>query len=266
MHSVPQGSQTDDKQQAAWILAALWRQPPKVGRHTVLNELLRRHVQHKPLAAASAPSHLQTSRRQQKSRTKSSTIAAEQIPGGIHATAKQVVKLVDKPKKRASALVPAKRSAKRQISTQAMAQLQARLCTILEEAAARPHWQSNAPGFLACLDDVKLLFQQIFSPANPKQKPEHCCSVEPTAVTLGQCLDNILPVVLLPQQAPAQNMVGVAEFLQDIMGMDGAQVFKCFHEEPSVLYLDVYNDLMPLQDFFDTLKWEPADYAPIIVR
>jgi hypothetical protein len=60
--------------------------------------------------------------------------------------------------------------------------------------------------------------------------------------------------------------VGVAEFLQDIMGMDGQQVFKCFHEEPSVLYLDVYNDLMPMQGFFDALDWQPAHYVQMIVK
>ncbi len=60
--------------------------------------------------------------------------------------------------------------------------------------------------------------------------------------------------------------VGVAEFLQDIMGMDGQQVFKCFHEEPSVLYLDVYNDLMPMQGFFDALDWQPEQYVQMIVK
>ena len=60
--------------------------------------------------------------------------------------------------------------------------------------------------------------------------------------------------------------VGVAEFLQDIMGMDGQQVFKCFQEEPSVLYLDVYNDLMPMQGFFDALDWQPEHYVQMIVK
>jgi len=60
--------------------------------------------------------------------------------------------------------------------------------------------------------------------------------------------------------------VGVAEFLQDIMGMDGQQVFKCFQEEPSVLYLDVYNDLMPMQGFFDALDWQPEHYVSMIVK
>ncbi len=50
------------------------------------------------------------------------------------------------------------------------------------------------------------------------------------------------------------------------MGMDGQQVFKCFQEEPSVLYLDVYNDLMPMQGFFDALDWQPEHYVSMIVK
>lgn len=48
--------------------------------------------------------------------------------------------------------------------------------------------------------------------------------------------------------------------------MDGQQVFKCFWEEPSVLYLDVYNDLMPVQGLFDALDWQPEHYVSMIVK
>ncbi|KAL0020887.1 hypothetical protein WJX77_007126 [Trebouxia sp. C0004] len=184
------------------------------------------------------------------------------IPKSISATTKLLNKLVAKPRKRSPVLGPALS----QISREAMTHLQAHLFNILQHAASQPHWQDNTLGFLACLEDVKLLFQQIFAAADPKQRPKHCCAVEPTSVTLNQCLDGILPVLLLPKQAPAQNMVGVAEFLQDMMGMDGQQVFKCFQEEPSVLYLDVYNDLMPMQGFFDALDWQPECYVSMIVK
>ena len=68
------------------------------------------------------------------------------------------------------------------------------------------------------------------------------------------------------QAACYRLQVGVAEFLQDIMGMDGQQVFQCFQEETSVLYLDVYNDLMPMQGFFDALDWQPEHYVSMIVK
>ena len=182
------------------------------------------------------------------------------MPESIEATAAQLNKLVaQRPGNRRS-------TSKTQLSKAAVAQLQERLYNILQHAASQVHWRDNTPGFLACLEDVRLLFQQIFSPADSRQKPEHCCSVEPTAVTVNQCLDSILPVLLLPQQAPAHNMVSVAEFLQDMMGMTGTQAFECFVEEPSVLYLDVYTDLLPLQDFFDALNWATADYREIVVK
>ena len=86
-----------------------------------------------------------------------------------------------------------------------------------------------------------------------------------TTLSVSQCIDRILPV-LLTQQGNAGNMVGVAEFLEDMMGMDGSQMFRCFVQEPSVLYLDVYSSLLPLQDLFQTLHWDPADYNQIISR
>lgn len=250
---------TGDRQQAARLLAAFAARH-RDAKFTLLHELVNGQHQHSDTAPTTAAQHLLSNQQQVQSRPR--PVRPCIIPKRISATTKQLNKLVAKPRKRSPAVGPAVP----RISKEVMTQLQARLYNILQHAASQPHWQDDTPGFLACLEDVKLLFQQIFAAADPKQRPEHCCAVEPTLVSLNQCLDSILPVLLLPKQAPAQNMVGVAEFLQDIMGMDGQQVFKCFREEPSVLYLDVYNDLMPVQGLFDALDWQPEHYVSMIVK
>lgn len=280
IHNTLQGTEIEDRQQTAWVLAALRRRTRKFGYPSVINKLLQgphQHAKNQPqLVASRTHSHAHV-QRLQETENQTSTAAASHIPGAIGAAAEQLGTMLITPNKTSVArtklktkVIKPKQSsvahAQRELSAQVVAQLQNRLHSILEDAASRPHWQADTHGFLACLNEVKLVFQQIFSPANPQQKPEHCCSVKPTADTLGQCLDSIMPMLLLPQQAPAQNTAQVAEFLQDIMGMNGAQVFQCFVEEPSVLYLDVYSDLMPLQDYFQTLYWTPADYLHIIVK
>ena len=150
-------------------------------------------------------------------------------------------------------------------SAQIRQKLKKRFQAIVKEAASSAHWTANPAGFLACLQDIELLFRQLFAPLRSESPPDYCCSVAATTVSVSQCIDRILPV-LLTQQGTARNMVGVAEFLQDMMVMDGSQMFRCFVQEPSVLYLDVYSSLLPLQDLFQTLHWDPADYNQIISR
>lgn len=194
---------TGDRRQAAQLLAAFTARR-RDANFTLLHELVNGQHQHPDSDAPTADHRLLSPQKQQQQvHSHPKPARPRQIPKSISATTKQLNKLVAKPRKRSPAVGPALP----QISKEAMAQLQARLYNILQHAASQPHWQDNTRGFLACLEDVTLLFQQIFAAADPKQRPEHCCAVEPTVVTLNQCLDSILPVLLMPKQAPAQNMV-----------------------------------------------------------
>lgn len=59
---------------------------------------------------------------------------------------------------------------------------------------------------------------------------------------------------------------GVTEFLYEMLQLSGKAVFHCMCQEPAILYLDVYSDLLPMQEYLDSLRWDPADYKHIIVR
>ena len=198
---------TGDRQQAAQLLAAFTARR-RDAKFTLLHELVNGQHQHPDNAPTTAVQHLLSTQQQQQQQQQQVQShprpgRPRHIPKSITATTKQLNKLVAKPRKGSPA-----GPALPQISKEVMTQLQARLYNILQHAASQPHWQDETRGFLACLDDVKLLFQQIFAAADPEERPKHCCAVEPTVVTLNQCLDSILPVLLLPKQAPAQNMVG----------------------------------------------------------
>ena len=203
---------TGDRQHAAQLLAAFTARR-RDAKFTLLHELVNGQHQHPDNASTTAVQHLLSTQQQQQQQVRSQPKAGRprHIPKSITATTKQLNKLVAKPRKGSPAVGPALP----QISKEVMTQLQACLYNILQHAASQPHWQDKTQGFLACLDDVKLLFRQIFAAADPEERPEHCCAVEPTLVTLNQCLDSILPVLLLPKQAPAQNMVGVSAQCHD---------------------------------------------------
>ena len=232
---------TGDRQQAAQLLAAFAARH-REAKFTLLHDLVNGQRQHPDSAPNTAKQHSlspqqqldqqQQQQQQQQLQLHPKKGRRRRVPSSIATTTKQLNKLVARPRKRSSAAGPALP----QISKEVMTQLQERLYNILQHAASQPHWQDNTPGFLACLEDVKLLFQQIFAAADPEQRPEHCCAVEPTPVTLNQCLDGILPVLLLPKQAPAQNMVGtspqcmvdghiIVTLLNNIMGCDHDHAF-----------------------------------------
>ena len=59
---------------------------------------------------------------------------------------------------------------------------------------------------------------------------------------------------------------GVTEFLHEMLQLSGKAIFHCLCQEPAILYSDVYSDLLPMHEYFDTLHWAPADYKHIIVR
>lgn len=84
------------------------------------------------------------------------------------------------------------------------AKLHKQLGAVLAEAQAQPHWSSNSEGFHACLDNVELLFRLLFFQSENAIE----CSVEPTYDNLSQCINNILPALLIPQQSPAPNITG----------------------------------------------------------
>lgn len=210
--------------------------------------------------AMSSSSPLDTTKRQRKQNTVP-TEAGALIPKEVQRRSQQLGKLMAQQRHKPSCdKLEAKHSAKMK------RKLQDRFRAVVSDAASMPHWETNPEGFLACLQDIERLFRQLFAPLPSESPPDHCCSVDATSATVSQCIDRILPVLLQPELAPAHNMTGVAEFLKDVMGMTGSQVFRCFIEEPSLLYMDVYSSLMPLQDFFQNLHWEPANYNQIISR
>ena len=67
-------------------------------------------------------------------------------------------------------------------------------------------------------------------------------------------------------QSSVLHYAGVTEFLHDMLQLSGKAIFHCMCQEPAILYLDVYNDLLPMQDYLDSLQWHPAAYKHIIVR
>lgn len=182
------------------------------------------------------------------------------IPKEVTQRAKQLSKLMTQQRPKQS-----RDKLETKYSAQIRRKLKTRFQGTVQDAASSAHWKANPAGFLACLQDIELLFRQLFAPLRSESPPDYCCSVAATTLSVSQCIDRILPV-LLTQQGGARNMVGVAEFLQDMMRMDGSQMFRCFVQEPSVLYLDVYGSLLPLQELFHTLHWDPADYNKIISR
>ena len=146
--------------------------------------------------------------------------------------------------------------------------LHQQLCNILAEAQAQPHWSSNPTGFRACLDNVELLFRRLFFPTEDleQQPPAKSTAVQPTQDNVSHCINTVLPVLLLPKQSPALNITEVAEFLQDMLQMSGKAVFHCLCQEPAILYLDLYTDLLPMHEYLHSLHWDPAVYRHIIVR
>ena len=219
------------------------------------------HAQPHPAMSAGTPrgrkKHMRKTELQEATATDD---AVALIPTQVTQRAKQLGKLMtqQRPKRSLDKL-------ETKYSAQIRQKLKKRFRAIVQEAAFSAHWTANPAGFLACLQDIELLLCQLFAPLRSESPPDYCCSMAATTLSVSQCIDCILPV-LLTQQGNARNMVAVAEFLQDMMGMDGSQMFRCFAQEPSVLYLDVYSSLLPLQDLFQTLHWEPADYNQIIAR
>lgn len=204
-------------------------------------------------------------KRQQKVETEANGTkdAVALIPKVVSLRARQLGKLMTQQRRKRS-----RDKLEAKYSAQIRQKLTARFHAVVQEAASAPHWKANPTGFLARLQDVELLFRQLFAPLRSESRPEFCCSVAATSASVSQCIERILPVLLQSQQGQngARNMVGVAEFLQDMMAMDGSQMFRCFVQEPSILYLDVYHALLPLQDYFQTLNWDPADYNHILSR
>ena len=222
------------------------------------------HAKHdKPQHTASKSTPRGRKKRQPTTGTKEATAtddAVALIPKEVTQRAKQLGKLMSQQQSNRS-----RDKLETKYSAQIRQKLKKRFQAIVQDASSSAHWKANPAGFLACLQDIELLFHQLFAPLRSESPPDYCCSVAATTVSVSQCIDRILPV-LLTQQGNAGNLVVVAEFLQDMMGMDGSQMFRCFVQEPSVLYLDVYSSLLPLQDFFQTLHWDPADYNQIVSR
>ena len=210
--------------------------------------------------AISSSSSLDKKKQQQKQKT-APTEAVALIPKEVQRRSQQLGKLMAQQR-----IKPSRDKLEAKYSAKIKRKLQDRFRAVVADAASMPHWEANPEGFLACLQEIERLFRQLFAPLPCESPPDHCCSVAATSATVSQCIDRVLPVLLQPELAPAHNMTGVAEFLKDVMGMDGAQVFRCFMEEPSLLYMDVYSSLLPLQDFFQKLQWEPASYNQIISR
>ena len=241
----------------------------KQAHHTLVNSqglLLpgtQRFKHDQPQAAMSTDTPRGRKKRQLTTETKEATAlddAIALIPTQVTQRAKQLGKLMTQQRSKRSL-----DKLETKYSAQIRQKLKKRFQAIVQEAASSARWTANPAGFLEACQDIELLFRQLFAPLRSESPPDYCCSVAATTVSVSQCIDRILPV-LLTQQGTARNMVGVAEFLQDMMGMDGSQMFRCFVQEPSVQYLDVYNSLLPLQDLFQTLHWDPADYNQIISR
>lgn len=218
------------------------------------------HAKHGQCQHAMSTAILRRTMKRRIARDTDTDDAIALIPKEVTQRAKQLSKLMtqQRPKRSQDKL-------ETKYSAQIRRKLKTRFQGTVQDAASSAHWKANPAGFLACLKDIELLFRQLFAPLRSESPPDYCCSVAATTLSVSQCIDRILPV-LLTQQGGARNMVGVAEFLQDMMGMDGSQMFRCFVQEPSVLYLDVYSSLLPLQDLFHTLHWDPADYNRIISR
>lgn len=273
MHTVSTDTTQETKQHIAVpqkLLKCLWHPATRQQVHHIHSNtqglLLSTHnAKHWSQRAVSTAPRRRTTKPQQKVETEAKRTkgALALIPKAVALRAKQLGKLMTQHRRRKS-----RDKLETQYSAQIRQKLKARFHAVVKEAASGPYWKANPTGFLACLQDVELLFRQLFAPLRPEIPPEFCCSVAATSASVSQCIERILPVLLQPQQGHgvARNMVGVAEFLQDMMGMDGSQMFRCFVQEPSVLYLDVYQTLMPLQDYFQTLHWDPADYNKIMSR
>ena len=92
-------------------------------------------------------------------------------------------------------------------TTNSTSELHVQLGAVLAEAQIQPHWNNNADGFHACLDNVELLFRQLFFQSDNKDASNW--AVEPTHSNLSQCINTVLPVLLIPQQSPAPNIAGV---------------------------------------------------------
>ena len=240
--------------------AASPQQPPRNSQGVLL--LGRQHAKQQTHHAMSTGTPRGRKNRQHKVETGDAATddAIALIPKEVTQRAKQLGKLMTQQRQKRS-----RDKLETKYSAQIRRKLKTRFHTVVGEAASGAHWKANPTGFLACLQDIELLFRQLFAPLRSESPPDYCCSVMATSASVSQCIDCILPV-LLTQQGEARNMVGVAEFLQDMMGMDGSQIFRCFVQEPSVLYLDVYNSLLPVQDFFHKLHWDPAAYNQIISR
>lgn len=93
-------------------------------------------------------------------------------------------------------------------TTDHSSELHDQLGAVLAEAQAQPHWKSNPDGFHSCLDNVELLFRQVFSPAVGPDAAGW--AVDPSHANLSQCINTILPVLLIPQQSPAPNIAGIS--------------------------------------------------------
>ena len=267
VHTASDNSSEASTQQVALLLRllssarSLSNPHSAVRRPSTSQQLLLHTQQHSEPLQQAKPGHGTPQNGKEPKRKAKTSAAVELIPKTVDQRARHLGKLMTQQQKK-----PARDKLQAKYSPQLKKRLQERFRAVLLEAASMPLWESNPSGFLACLQEVEVLFQQLFDPLPSEQPPEHCCSVEATSANVSQCIDRILPLLLQPRQAPAHDILGVAEFLRDVMCMDGPQVFNCFAEEPAVLYLDVYESLLPLHDFFQNLQWQPEDYNPIISR
>lgn len=92
-------------------------------------------------------------------------------------------------------------------ATDTFSELHEQLGAVLAEAQAQPHWNSNPEGFYTCLDNVELLFRQLFFKS--PETDATSLTIQPTHDNLSQCINTILPVLLIPQQSPAPNIAGM---------------------------------------------------------
>lgn len=103
-----------------------------------------------------------------------------------------------------------------------------------------------------------------FEPSLKVYDSSLCCGVVIRSQICAECLlANLCGFALSNQFMPH---AGVTEFLHEMLQLSGKAIFHCLCQEPAILYSDVYSDLLPMHEYFDTLHWAPADYKHIIVR
>lgn len=195
------GTANQDRKVALELLSSLRQSLP--AKSVVLKDLFQSAAPHKD--AVQHPSK-HPGRRPRSRGPRPRLKTREQTVGTGHSDASQnIIAAVDNIRQLQLAQGPSAR-VQPASTPKSVSELHMQLGAVLAEAQVQPHWTGNADGFHTCLDNVELLFRQLFFQSDNTEASGW--AVEPTHSNLSQCINTVLPVLLIPQQSPAPNIAG----------------------------------------------------------